>query len=502
MSVSTEKFKILKSKIYNNDPSVIIGKGNYGTVYKPPLIPETNIILPNEIIPYICENYIFEQRSNHVGKVFKNEQYCKNENDEMLKMPDEYKELTVKKICNGYSTVIIPDTGALNYQIIYEDGGISLNDIIDNRKQCNNEFHRSKSTKEIKRDIHSKNPVINNTPFRSKKQEEFKDNLKNKNPVINNTPFRSKKQEEFKDNLKNKNQVINKPPLPSKKHEEFKDKNPVINKPPLPSEKHAEFKDNFKEMFYQFAVNILQIMNDKNKYVHFDIKADNILWNQEKNKLLLIDFGISFEYSDDMAANYNANSIIYQNYIAYPLELYLIGLIYKDYQFNKTNLGKLIDKCIKDRENILCNMYNYNDTTFSSQLNNTKQYLIDFLIKKDDDNSTKEAFINKSLQNIYKTIDIFSLGQVYFGMLKVLKLEWNEHDKLNVNRMITLDVNDRMKYFDEIIKPKSPIPGGDSKSLFKKDDFNKPIITNLNINKTQMSILHKNRMKHYTEYRK
>lgn len=32
-----------------------------------------------------------------------------------------------------------------------------------------------------------------------------------------------------------------------------------------------------------------------------------------------------------------------------------------------------------------------------------------------------------------------------------------------------------------------------------KEVFNQPIITNLNINKKQMSILHKNRMEHYTE---
>ena len=52
----------------------------------------------------------------------------------------------------------------------------------------------------------------------------------------------------------------------------------------------------------------------------------------------------------------------------------------------------------------------------------------------------KKKFIHERLKNIYKTIDIF----------------WN--DKLDVKRMITLNVNDRMKYFDEIIKPKSPIP--------------------------------------------
>jgi len=87
-------------------------------------------------------------------------------------------------------------------------------------------------------------------------------------------------------------------------------------------------------------------------------------------------------------------------------------------------------------------------------------------------------------------------------MLKVLQLECAENDKLDVNRMITLDVNDRMKYFDEIIEPKSPILGGDSESLFMKEAFNQPIITNLNINKKQMSILHKNRMQHYKESKK
>jgi len=281
VSSSTKKFQTLKSKIYKNDPSVIIGQGSYGTVYKPPLIPETNI-MPKNQIPYICENYIFEQRSKHVGKVFDDEQYCKNENNEMLKMPDEYKELTVKKICKGYSTVIIPDTttGALNYQIIYEDGGISLKNIIDNPKQYN------------------------------------------------------------------------------------------------------EFRENFKELFYEFAVNILQRMNNKNKYVHFDIKADNILWNPEKNKLLLIDFGISFQYSDDMADIYDTSAIIYQNYFVYPLELYLIGLIYKYDNIVDVNekLSIIIDKFITDREYIIRNEYKYrDDISFSTELKRTKHYLITYL---------------------------------------------------------------------------------------------------------------------------
>jgi serine/threonine protein kinase len=429
VSSSTKKFQRLKSKIYKNVPSVIIGRGSYGTVYKPPLIPETNVMRTNEI-PYICENYIFEQRSKHVGKVFDDEQYCKNENNEMLKMPDEYKELTVKKICNEYSTVIIPKTGALNYQIIYEDGGISLKNIIDNLNSENENFNKE------------------------------------------------------------------------------------------------NFKKNFKELFYKFAVNILQIMNNKNKYVHFDIKADNILY--DGSKLLLIDFGISFQYSDDMADIYDTSAIIYQNYFVYPLELYLIGLIYKYDNIVDLHekLSIIIDKYIIDREIIIRNEYKYkDDISFSTELKRTKQYLIRYLTPKPNvvgGNSSKkqnDTFVKKSkivvplshtidskkkiiderLTNIYKTIDIFSLGQVYFGMLKVLELECAENDKLDVNRMITLDVNDRMKYFDEIIKPKSPIPGGDSESLFMKEAFNQHIITNLNINKKQMSILHKNRMQHYKE---
>ena len=107
--------------------------------------------------------------------------------------------------------------------------------------------------------------------------------------------------------------------------------------------KHLKtIKTHFDQSFINFVILFKKTLVN-NQYLHLDIKPDNILWNPEKNKLLLIDFGLSSSIKNvDVFIKNNAN-LIAQKYMFWCPEFYIVNKLSKQCQLMKPVSKKYIE---------------------------------------------------------------------------------------------------------------------------------------------------------------
>jgi len=107
--------------------------------------------------------------------------------------------------------------------------------------------------------------------------------------------------------------------------------------------KHLKIiKTHFDESFINFVMLFKKTLVN-NQYLHLDIKPDNILWNPEKNKLLLIDFGLSSSIKNvDVFIKNNVN-LIGQKYMFWCPDFYIVNKLSKQCQLMKPVSKKYIE---------------------------------------------------------------------------------------------------------------------------------------------------------------
>jgi serine/threonine protein kinase len=148
---------------------------------------------------------------------------------------------------------------------------------------------------------------------------------------------------------------------------------------------------NFKNIFFKFK-NIFETINLLNKkhFIHFDLRLPNILYNNKKKILKVIDYGLMF----------NAKN---KKILEKVKKIKSHHIYYLPFEFNKNNQIKLYDRIkylIRDN-----NSYYYNNDIKINHLNKILKLLFD---------NTK---INiKSKINVYK-IDIYMSGIVLLEAL-------------------------------------------------------------------------------------
>lgn len=107
---------------------------------------------------------------------------------------------------------------------------------------------------------------------------------------------------------------------------------------------------------FKTVLNGLKKMKD-NKFIHSDIKSTNILYNIEKNKYYIIDFGMAIGFNEVL--NSSKSDIYYNNYISkkkyeyWPIDIAYIVAFYKNLNY--------ISYLLKEMKNILKLDESFND---------------------------------------------------------------------------------------------------------------------------------------------
>ncbi len=167
---------------------------------------------------------------------------------------------------------------------------------------------------------------------------------------------------------------------------------------------------DFKKLFIGLE-NVFEglVILNNNKYIHFDIRTPNILYNKYNKQSKIIDFGFLTKMED--LFNYNNRDFFYFLRAEYPPE------------FNKNNYLELYNYIVNDaiinREKI----YNI-DMNTKLELKEIKIYMEDLM--KKFNNYIK----NKKIKIDEKKIDIYMFGIILFELI----IEYNIKKKLNLNK--------------------------------------------------------------------
>jgi len=167
---------------------------------------------------------------------------------------------------------------------------------------------------------------------------------------------------------------------------------------------------DFKKLFIGLE-NVFEgfVILNNNKYIHFDIRSPNILYNKYNKQSKIIDFGFLTKMED--LFNYNNRDFFYFLRAEYPPE------------FNKNNYLELYNFIVNDaiinREKI----YNI-DMHTKLELKEIKIYMENLM--KTFNNYIK----NKKIKIDEKKIDIYMFGIILFELI----IEYNIKKKLNLNK--------------------------------------------------------------------
>lgn len=173
----------------------------------------------------------------------------------------------------------------------------------------------------------------------------------------------------------------------------------------------------------------------KNKIVHFDLKADNILYNTITTDPQIIDFGISLPIDKLTDENIPEYFYVYgPDYYIWPLEVHVINFI-----INETN-DKLTEK---DAEKIAKEYTEANNAlkVFSSDFINMYKSACVKEIKKYVGENRKEVVYK--LIDFYKTWDNYSLSVLYLKTFEYIFSKGFERNSLIIlfSQILTLNIN-------------------------------------------------------------
>ncbi len=169
----------------------------------------------------------------------------------------------------------------------------------------------------------------------------------------------------------------------------------------------ASSKYSFEDLYISFENIFYGLMIlDSSKISHLDIKPDNLVYNSEKNKTSLIDFGLSTNYSK--IYEYSKINLLKHPYIYYPPEFMLI---YHKLTTKENDSYKIWNEYLKENKNIVNHDLQQNINKLQNLLN---KYTI-------DETHSKYKLFYKSL------IKLISLYNSEKKLLKVYKIV-NEND--------------------------------------------------------------------------
>jgi len=167
---------------------------------------------------------------------------------------------------------------------------------------------------------------------------------------------------------------------------------------------------------YSYLLDGIHLLNN-NEIVHFDLKFDNILFNQKTKTPFIIDFGISLnmaEYSYEVAPDYFY--IYAPEYYIWPIEVHIASYLVNKRldpkgKVTKDELDKIVDKCYSNNKGLVI----FSESFRKRYLSSMNKYTTQFVGK------TKKQVLDSIItEKIYKTWDNFALSILMLRMLEYL----------------------------------------------------------------------------------
>lgn len=214
---------------------------------------------------------------------------------------------------------------------------------------------------------------------------------------------------------------------------------------------------------YSHLLKAIQLLLEK-KVVHYDLKADNIMYNKKRNVPIVIDFGISIDINNLNESNYYESFYGYHpDYYLWSPEIHFICyLINREYPPTKETIIELARVYVKHCSALTI----FSDAFVKIYQESIVKYLQQFLTM------SKEESIQKILK-YYKTWDNFSLSIMYLNIIKTIFFKENKDNIFLVDfaglliKNISADPEKRLS----IEKTEESYKTLFSKSTLKNKDF-------------------------------
>lgn len=170
---------------------------------------------------------------------------------------------------------------------------------------------------------------------------------------------------------------------------------------------------------------------DRLNLVHFDIRPDNILYNFEKDKFFIIDFGL-MKNKDEIYSKHNIQSFYEEPHQSYPNELNIFGYLNqglisemgthrvnsKMFLISLMNKIESFDSSSKNQEHIrkIIEIRDYIDNELTDKFQETIEILKKDFKKNMSDKSLNE-FVGNICNDIKNKIDVYMLGLLLYEFL-------------------------------------------------------------------------------------
>lgn len=184
--------------------------------------------------------------------------------------------------------------------------------------------------------------------------------------------------------------------------------------------KNINHKDSFIYFLtmYEQILDSLQLLANK-KIVHFDIKANNMIYNIKKNKTFIFDFGLSFDIENII----NLEDTFYvewaPEWTLWPVEVHYLGFIISKKRKMLDYELELFAKEYTNKHSVFRKLNNLISGVFIKSYKDKIKKILNFYNNKQDNiNEIIDYIINST----WKTWDNYSLNVMFFRFLNVINI--------------------------------------------------------------------------------
>lgn len=214
---------------------------------------------------------------------------------------------------------------------------------------------------------------------------------------------------------------------------------------------------------YNHLLKAIELLLQKN-VVHYDLKANNIMYNKKRNIPIVIDFGLSIDINNLNPTNYHESFYgYYPDYYLWSPEIHFICyLVNREYPPTKETILDLARVYVKH-----CSALTILSKSFRKIYEDSiVKYLQQFLTM------SKEKSIQKILKH-YKTWDNFSLSIIYLNIIKTIFFKENKDNIFLVDfaGLLIKNINANPEKRLSIEKTEESYKTLFSKSSLKNKDF-------------------------------
>jgi len=182
--------------------------------------------------------------------------------------------------------------------------------------------------------------------------------------------------------------------------------------------------------------------------IHYDLKDNNIMYNEDLNIPIIIDFGLSFELNPskgyDNAIAYEQYYVFYEKYPPWCIELVLLSYIVQKVVNAKTN----VDKTNVDKTNE--NIQRISSKIDATAISNLKNICTVFITENEVYNIFTEEEREQFKQGLYVFVESY-LGKSWESMFKDLQNGYASWDNYSLSVIYSFYMKDLISKVSNVI---------------------------------------------------